>query len=88
MQFKNEEFSLKFITQRMLQSKACALYRRGLSGRTSHRIPEWTCGLPFCFPDTHADWASSTQGIYCTCILYSMMNEMDRVWCEQVFALG
>ena len=40
------------------------------------------CRFAFCFPDTY-EIGMSNLGMR---ILYGVMNEMDGVWCERVFA--
>ena len=42
----------------------------------------WIVGFAFCFPDTY-EIGMSNLGMR---ILYGVMNEMDGVWCERVFA--
>ena len=40
--------------------------------------------IAFCFPDTY-ELGMSNLGMR---ILYGVMNEMEGVWCQRVFALG
>ncbi|MFQ9410749.1 MAG: hypothetical protein ACLR1T_06540 [Evtepia gabavorous] len=42
------------------------------------------CRFAFCFPDTY-EIGMSNLGMR---ILYGVINEMDGVWCERVFAPG
>ena len=43
---------------------------------------EVDCRFAFCFPDTY-EIGMSNLGLR---ILYGVMNEMEGVWCERVFA--
>ena len=52
--------------------KTCPLYRRGVQPGGETSGSEWTCGLPFCFPDTYGGHVQLGMRI-----LYGVMNEMD-----------
>ena len=59
-----------------------ARYTGGEWGETKKDLQETRVRVAFCFPDTY-EIGMSNVGMR---ILYGVMNEMDGVWCERVFA--
>lgn len=59
-----------------------ARYTGGEWGEVKKNKEEVDVRVAFCFPDTY-EIGMSNVGMR---ILYGVMNEMDRVWCERVFA--
>ena len=59
-----------------------ARYTGGEWGETKKNLQETRVRVAFCFPDTY-EIGMSNVGMR---ILYGVMNEMDGVWCERVFA--
>ncbi len=59
-----------------------ARYTGGEWGEIKKDIRETRVRVAFCFPDTY-EIGMSNVGMR---ILYGVMNEMDGVWCERVFA--
>ncbi len=59
-----------------------ARYTGGEWGETKKDLRETRVRVAFCFPDTY-EIGMSNVGMR---ILYGVMNEMDGVWCERVFA--
>ena len=61
-----------------------ARYTGGEWGETKKDLQDVRVRVAFCFPDTY-EIGMSNVGMR---ILYGVMNEMDGVWCERVFAPG
>ena len=59
-----------------------ARYTGGEWGETKKDLRDVRVRVAFCFPDTY-EIGMSNVGMR---ILYGVMNEMDGVWCERVFA--
>ena len=59
-----------------------ARYTGGEWGETKKDLQDVRVRVAFCFPDTY-EIGMSNVGMR---ILYGVMNEMDGVWCERVFA--
>ena len=59
-----------------------ARYTGGEWGETKKDLHDVRVRVAFCFPDTY-EIGMSNVGMR---ILYGVMNEMDGVWCERVFA--
>ena len=59
-----------------------ARYTGGEWGEVKKDLPQTRVRVAFCFPDTY-DIGMSNLGMR---ILYGVMNQMDGVWCERVFA--
>ena len=59
-----------------------ARYTGGEWGEIKKNLQEVRVRVAFCFPDTY-EIGMSNVGMR---ILYGVMNEMDGVWCERVFA--
>ena len=59
-----------------------ARYTGGEWGEIKKNLADVRVRVAFCFPDTY-EIGMSNVGMR---ILYGMMNEMDGVWCERVFA--
>ena len=59
-----------------------ARYTGGEWGEIKKKIEDIRVRIAFCFPDTY-EIGMSNVGMR---ILYGVMNEMDGVWCERVFA--
>ena len=59
-----------------------ARYTGGEWGEIKKNLQETRVRVAFCFPDTY-EIGMSNVGMR---ILYGVMNEMDGVWCERVFA--
>ena len=59
-----------------------ARYTGGEWGEVKKNREEVNVRVAFCFPDTY-EIGMSNVGMR---ILYGVMNGMDRVWCERVFA--
>jgi len=59
-----------------------ARYTGGEWGETRKDLKDVRVRVAFCFPDTY-EIGMSNVGMR---ILYGVMNEMDGVWCERVFA--
>ena len=59
-----------------------ARYTGGEFNQIVKNIADVDVRVAFCFPDTY-EIGMSNVGMR---ILYGVMNEMDRVWCERVFA--
>lgn len=71
------------IMQRILPTvQKPARYTGGEWGEVKKSREEVDVRVAFCFPDTY-EIGMSNVGMR---ILYGVMNEMDRVWCERVFA--
>lgn len=59
-----------------------ARYTGGEWGEVKKDLPQTRVRVAFCFPDTY-EIGMSNLGMR---ILYGVMNQMDGVWCERVFA--
>ncbi len=59
-----------------------ARYTGGEWGEIKKNLQETRVRVAFCFPDTY-EIGMSNVGMR---ILYGVMNEMDGIWCERVFA--
>lgn len=59
-----------------------ARYTGGEWGQVCKKLEDVRVRVAFCFPDTY-EIGMSNLGMR---ILYGVMNEMDGVWCERVFA--
>ena len=59
-----------------------ARYTGGEWGEIKKDLKDVRVRVAFCFPDTY-EIGMSNLGVR---ILYGLMNEMDGVWCERVFA--
>ena len=59
-----------------------ARYTGGEWGEVKKKKEDVHVRVAFCFPDTY-EIGRSNVGMR---ILYGVMNEMDKVWCERVFA--
>ena len=59
-----------------------ARYTGGEWGAVKKKKEEVNVRVAFCFPDTY-EIGMSNVGMR---ILYGVMNEMENVWCERVFA--
>ena len=59
-----------------------ARYTGGEWGETKKDLQDVRVRVAFCFPDTY-EIGMSNVGMR---ILYGVMNEMDGVWCQRVFA--
>ena len=59
-----------------------ARYTGGEWGETKKNLQDVRVRVAFCFPDTY-EIGMSNVGMR---ILYGVMNQMDGVWCERVFA--
>ena len=59
-----------------------ARYTGGEWGEIKKDLSETRVRVAFCFPDTY-EIGMSNVGMR---ILYGVMNNMDGVWCERVFA--
>ena len=59
-----------------------ARYTGGEFNETKKNLESVRVRVAFCFPDTY-EIGMSNVGMR---ILYGIMNEMDGVWCERVFA--
>ena len=71
------------LLQRILPSvQKPARYTGGEYNEVIKNIEEVSVRIAFCFPDTY-EIGMSNVGMH---ILYGLMNEMDGVWCERVFA--
>ena len=69
--------------QRILLSvQKPARYTGGEWGEVKKNLEDVRVRIAFCFPDTY-EIGMSNVGMR---ILYGVMNEMEGVWCERVFA--
>ncbi len=74
---------MKQLLQRILPSvQKPARYTGGEYNETIKSLDDVRVRVAFCFPDTY-EIGMSNVGMR---ILYGVMNEMDGVWCERVFA--
>ena len=71
------------LLQRMLPTvQKPARYTGGEYNQVVKPLDQVDVRIAFCFPDTY-ELGMSNLGMR---ILYGVMNEMDGVWCERVFA--
>ena len=66
----------------LLKVQKPARYTGGETNIVVKNFEKTECKVAFCFPDTY-EIGMSNVGMR---ILYGVMNEMDGVWCERVFA--